>query len=217
MQTENPKKLRVGPVILLIIGLTAIAASAWFTLQSGRGKPPHLEGASLLPAPRPVEDFQLIDHNNQPLRASYLHGRWTFAFFGYTNCPDICPNTLTVLNHVQRILAERPAGEEMPQFLFISVDPERDTPETLKGFIRYFNESFLAATGTIEQLTRLNQQLGMMFVRAEGTGDDYAVNHSTSILLFSPAGELVAKFPGWAQTPEQIADNFQKIRDYYGG
>lgn len=209
--------MRVGLVILLIAGLASIAASLWYNLQSGGDQPPQLDGASLLPAPRALEDFQLIDHNNQPLRAHYLHGRWTFAFFGYTSCPDICPTTLTVLNHVQKILAGQPAGGEMPQFLFVSVDPERDTPETLKGFVRYFNESFLAATGTIEQLTKLNQQLGMTFERAEGSGDDYAVNHSTSILLFNPAGELVAKFPGWAQTPEKIAGSFQKIRGYYGG
>lgn len=217
MPAVKQKKLRVLPLITLIIGLAAVVAGMWFNLDLGKFRAPQLDGASLLPAPQSLADFQLIDDDNQPLTAQRLRGQWTFAFFGYTNCPDICPNTMMVLNRVAKLLAARPTGKRDPLILFISVDPERDTPEKLKSFVSYFNKSFLAATGSVEQLKNLTQQLGMSFDRAEGSGDKYAVNHSASILLISPEGDLVAKFPAWPQTPEKIVTNFQKIREYYGG
>jgi protein SCO1/2 len=83
--------------------------------------------------------------------------------------------------------------------------------------VRYFNESFLAATGTVEQIEKLSRPLGVIFERGEDSNGNYAINHSSSILLLSPDGALVAKFPSSVETPEDIVSDFRKIRGYYGG
>ena len=120
-------------------------------------------------------------------------GRWSFIFFGYTHCPDVCPTTLSVLNSVARKLEGR---KDQVQFVFISIDPERDTPEKLGQFVSYFNGTFIGATGTDDAINALTRQLGVIYARVEensGT-DNYLMDHSASVLLFDPAGRFHAVF-----------------------
>ena len=105
-----------------------------------------------LDQPKPVVDFSLMAHNNQPFTAASLKGKWTFIYFGYTFCPDVCPMTFAQLTKAQEQLAERGADQDNA-YLLVSVDPKRDTPERLQEYVTSFNPNFAGATGEREQLT----------------------------------------------------------------
>jgi len=102
-------------------------------------KPPELQQATLLPSPKPIADFRLIDQNGEPFTLEDLKGHWTFVFFGYTQCPDVCPTSLAMLGQAIRSMGKNPDIDVMPRGLFVSVDPERDTPELLAQFVPYFH------------------------------------------------------------------------------
>ena len=149
----------------------------------------------LLSEPRPLSDFVLSDHNGQPLTLQQLKGKWTFIFFGYTHCPDICPTTLGTLKGVANKLVTQPEISGDTRFLFISIDPGRDTLPLLKDYVTYFHTDFIAATGARSEIDKLSRSLGAIYMFDGDTeGDDYIVNHSTSVALIDPQGRWVARF-----------------------
>lgn len=204
-------------LILLALALAFISVGQWLAQRNATQEPPQLAGARLMPQPLPVPDTTLTDHKNQPFTTDQLRGRWTFAFFGYTHCPDVCPNTLQLLDRVADRLAKTPEGDKDAQFLFVSVDPERDPPEQLAQYVSYFNPAFIGATGSQEALQTLTRGLGIMYQKAQGSdADNYLVDHSASVLLIDPQARLAAVFPATAQDPDMIAADFAKIRAYLG-
>ncbi len=137
------------------------------------------------------------------------------AFFGYTHCPDVCPTALSMLAQVMKKLEKDSTLDTLPQVIFISVDPERDTPELLKKFVPYFHPDFIGVTGDPQQLLLLTRQLGIMYGKAPGDdADDYLVDHSASIILFDPDGNFLALF-GMPHDPNLIAQEFVAIKNYY--
>jgi len=144
-----------------------------------------------------IQPFSLTNNKNTPFTEKDLQGRWTFMFFGYTSCPDVCPATLsemTLLNQRINELDKIKSGELKRQFVFISVDPARDTIPVLNDFITYFDPEFIAATSTIEKLNLLTNQVGIRHRRIDQNRAEYLVEHSADVLLINPAGELLAKF-----------------------
>lgn len=213
---------KLSPLLLVAAVLSAVLA-----LAGGYWLSSHLLGnipdaselhATVFREPRIIEPFTLVDHTGKRFDNSSLQGRWSFVFFGYTHCPDVCPTTLSVLNSV----AHRLEHEKDPvQFVFVSVDPERDTPEQLGRFVSYFNGNFIGATGSEEVLKALTRQLGVVYARVaansgsqNATMDNYLIDHSASVLLFDPAGRFHAVF-----TPpldaKSIADEFNLITKSY--
>jgi len=130
-------------------------------------------------------------------------------FFGYTHCPDICPTTLTELAS----LAQRMPDDREPQIVFVSVDPQRDSPEHLKQYIAYFNERFLGLTGQTDKISALTEQLNIKHSREAAVDGQYTVNHSSAILLIDPQGRYVAKFnaPHYA---EKIQEQIELVRQF---
>jgi protein SCO1/2 len=162
-----------------------------------------------------LADFALVDQDGQPFSLANLRGRWTFLAIGYTHCPDVCPTTLATFAAVQgRIAALSSKGEAVApsQFLFISVDPERDSPERLAHYVRYFDPAFLGATGDDAQLRVLVAQLGLLYAKVEDqdTAMGYLVDHSAWILLVDPEGRLTAIYMP-PHDPERIAADFFSI------
>lgn len=146
-----------------------------------------LNGAYLLPTPRIIEPFSLLDQNGEPIGVEKLKGKWTLLFFGFTNCPDVCPATMAVLRQFHELMAE--SGEQDDyQVVLTTVDPKRDTPEVLKPYIEYFDPSFLGITGEFMALQRLATNLSASFYKVPGEGDDYQVDHSANIVLINPFG-----------------------------
>ena len=185
---------RVSPTYLILIAAVAAALGLW--LGSRAFTPdaqPKLASAVLYPSPREVPEFTLTRSDGTSLTHADWKGRWTVAFFGYTNCPDVCPTTLATFKSAASKLAADGIGDRV-RFDFISVDPARDTPEQLAKYVGYFSKDFVGATGADEELTKLTRALGLVYSR-EATGNgDYAVDHSASAVLIDPSGREVGLF-----------------------
>ena len=171
--------------------------------------------ATVFQQPRALQPFELLDHHGADFTNASLAGHWSFLFFGYTHCPDVCPTSMAMLGQVQRNLAKDPNTGELPQVVFFSVDPERDTPELLASFVPYFHDSFIGVTGDADEILKLTRQLGIIYGKVEGSGnDDYLVDHSAAIILFDPEGRFRALF-NVPHQPEYIVTDLQAIKQYY--
>ncbi|KZN51602.1 SCO family protein [Pseudoalteromonas luteoviolacea] len=142
------------------------------------------------PSPKLLKPFELKDQNNQVVTNEHLIGQWNLLFLGYTSCPDICPMTLAKLTHINKIISEF----ENTQVWFVSVDPHRDTPTQRKDYIEYFDDSFLAVTHDHQHLFPFVRDIGLIYAINETQDAEYYVDHSASIALINPSGELTAIF-----------------------
>jgi len=198
-------KIHIIPMLLAAVLLSACSPP----------QPPQLKQGTLLPSAKAIADFQLTDQHDKPFTRNNLTGKWSFAFFGYTHCPDVCPTALSMLAQVMKKLEQNDNLDTKPQVVFVSVDPERDTPELLTQYLPYFNPDFIGVTGDPQQLLLLTRQLGIMYGKAPGNdADDYLVDHSASIILFDPDGNFLALF-GMPHDPDLIAQDFVAIKNYY--
>jgi protein SCO1/2 len=180
---------RISANWLILIAAFAAAAGLWAGGRwSSPGTSPALEMSSVVryPAPRALPEFQLARSDGTLLTRADWKGRWNIVFFGYTNCPDVCPTTLATFKQVWKLLDTD--VRQLLRFDFISVDPARDTPEQLARYVAFFNPEFIAATGTDAELTRLSQALGLVYARGEPRDGTYAVDHSASVVLIDPHG-----------------------------
>jgi len=185
---------RVSATVLIVIA--AVAAALGLFLGSRAFAPsstPALAAAVTYPVPRAVPDFHLTRADGTPLTLADWKGRWTVAFFGYTNCPDVCPTTLATFKHVWSQLHDAGVVDRV-RFDFISVDPERDKPAELAQYVGYFSKEFVGATGTDEELTQLTRALGLVYSREPTGKGDYTVDHSASAIIIDPAGREVGIF-----------------------
>ena len=146
-------------------------------------------GMTVLEPASPLPEFRLYDQNNQVFDRTRLQCKWSYVFFGYTHCPDICPTTLVVLRDVQKIAGGK---ERDIQYVFISVDPERDNAATLKRYLPYFHPEFIGATGGQGELMRLTRALGAYYESGEARNGSYEVHHSAAIFLIDPEARLRA-------------------------
>ncbi|NKC16358.1 MAG: SCO family protein [Gammaproteobacteria bacterium] len=156
---------------------------------------PELERATVLFGQHtPVPPFELIDHRAQVFDESNLKSRWSLLFFGYTHCPDICPTTLSTVKGAIEVL-NTPALDDL-QVIFVSVDPERDSSSKLGRYITFFDPAFIGVTGEHERLERFTAALGAVYrIEQHNTEEtNYAVDHSSRLLLINPAGQLHAVF-----------------------
>jgi len=170
----------------------------------------------LLPKPTSLKPFHLIDQANESFGLEELKGKWTFLYFGYTSCPDVCPMTTDELNMVSKKIATKPGYQRDTQFVFVSVDPYRDTPELLRKFTAYFDFNLLGVVAPVEVLNQLTEQLGVFHRRLivqdrETNRQEYAVEHSADIYLIDPQGRPVAKFSS-PHYGKEIAQLYDKIR-----
>jgi protein SCO1/2 len=194
----------------VIIAVLATAAGIWsarLVLQR-----PVVEdelAATRFPVARAVQPFELIDHNHEVFDNAALQQRWSFVFFGYTYCPDVCPTTLSVLNSIAQRLQDVDADI---RFVMVTVDPQRDTPERLAEYVTYFNGDFLGVTGSDEALGQLTRQLGILYNRVESEpgSENYLVDHTAAVFLFDPDGRYHAVFTP-PLSAENIAGDFRKM------
>ncbi len=189
------------PLMVLLL-LLALGAGVYVALRMD-APPPQPTTATLLPASDALPDVSLLDQHGNALGADVFEGRWDLVFFGFTHCPDICPLTLQVLADARRQMRE--AGiEDLPRIVLVSVDPERDTPESLASYISHFGDDTLGVTGDLAQIRILTGALGIFFDKqmADESGN-YGVDHSAVVLLMNPAGRLRALF-----SAPHTAENF---------
>jgi len=152
-------------------------------------------GTWLAPS-RVLPDFSLIDNQGRSFGPANLHGHWSLMFFGYTNCPDFCPTTLTTLAAVEKRLRAANA-EAPPQVIFVSVDAKRDTPAQLAMYVPYFDPDFIGLTAADQPAVEgLARKWGVAVVIRPATDGNYTVDHSGNIFVIDPAGKLTAILTG---------------------
>ena len=196
---------------LIILGVIT-AYSLAINLPTFISKTPVLETGKALAQPMELVAFDLVDHTGNPFQYKDLKEEWSLIFFGYSKCPDVCPTTVFKLAEIYRILDEDKTIKQQPQVIFISIDPGRDKPETLKEYLASFNPEFIGVTGTLDEIKKLTAKLSVYFQKI---GDDeesylYEMNHTAGLFLTNPDGKLVASFKPTA-TPKELSLDVKKI------
>ena len=209
----NPPRpwLAIWLGVLVLASVAVAGALAWRRAHAWR---PSAE--EVFADPAPAYDFALTGQDGQPLRLADLRGKVVLLSFGFTHCPNICPTTLANLAWSYKLLS--PAQQATVQVVFVSVDPARDTPERLAGYVPFFHPSFRGATGSAEEIARLGRAYGV-FYQAEAPPDPskpdaYNVNHSAYVYLVDKAGRYAALY-GHDQLPEreQLAADLAHFAD----
>ena len=211
------RRVSVVTAAVLVLVLVAAGALSWHWLRPAPAPLPHFvevgTGAYVLPKPDVLAEFRLIKHDNTVFDNQSLKGRWTFMIFGYTFCPDFCPTTLVEFVQIHRQLAQRPQGSRDVQFVMISVDPERDTPQLLGRYVPQFNREFIGVTGDAAVIARLAASVGAVYARAPGSSDgNYLIDHSTAVLLINPDGKLQGVFAA-PHVAKDMVQAFAKMRE----
>ena len=176
------------PITLIVVAAFAAAIGLWLGQRFFSAPSlPAMKNAVLYPAPRAVPDFTLTQANGQPLTLDSWRGHWNAVYFGYTACPDVCPTTLATFKQVWRDLGDQRADV---RFDFISVDPQRDTPDKLAKYVAFFSPDFIAATGSDDELTKLTRGLGLLYTRTTDPNGTIEVDHSGSVVIIDPQAKL---------------------------
>lgn len=184
------------------IALPVAVAIAFLT----RPAPATFHGTHLSPAPAP--DFTL-EAADGPVSVSEFRGRAVALFFGFTSCPDICPTTLLRLSRARELLGGDAARI---QVVFVSVDPERDTPERASRYARSVDPSFVGLSGTPDEVAAVAADYGIFYEKAEGSdATGYLVDHTTAVTVLDPRGD---KALIWSSTvtAEQMAEDLRALR-----
>ncbi len=203
---------------LLPVILAATAIFAWRTGSEVNIKAPEEIEDYLFWDAKDLADFKLTAAGNKTFGLDNMKGKWSFIFFGYTHCPDVCPTTLMQMGTAFKLLEHDPILFPEIQGIFISVDPKRDTPELLKDYVTYFNPGFIGLTDNKARIDAFSRQIGALYSfhsGSEGSDDDaYEVTHNSTIFLIDPRGRLYGRFPS-PQAAHDIARTFIKIRRFY--
>ena len=155
-----------------------------------------------------ARDFQLTDHNGQPRTLKDFAGKVVVLFFGYTQCPDVCPTTLTELAEVKKLLGKD--GDKL-QGLFVTVDPERDTPEMLKAYMANFDPTFLALYTSPDKLPAVAKDYKVYYKKAEGkTPTSYSMDHSAGSYIYDVQGKL-RLYTRYGSGPAALASDIQLL------
>ncbi len=207
-------------IMMTTVALAAMLAGVWLAASDRENDSRAMllpdRVMTLFPDPKPLTAFALTDHQNRVFDLSRLKGKWSFLFFGFTHCPDICPTTLAILARARDNIAKSTAGAEDVQFVFISVDPNRDTAGKLSQYVTYFHTTFLGMTGNDAQIGNLAGQLGAAYQVAFTPGmENYPVYHTATVFLVDPRARYHAMF-----TPpldaETISRRFKVLRELEG-
>lgn len=203
--------------MLLAVGALLVAAGSYFSWRGLQGPLPPLApgakayaSATVLNDSKPVPAFSFRRPDGSAFTEADLRGHWTFVFFGYTQCPDICPTALTAMKDIKARLTT--AGQVSPAVVFISVDPARDPPELLGQYVPAFDPAFLGVAPADDgALLPLAKHLGVFFKRNNETDKQhYTVDHTAAIYLIDPEARLKALFSG-PPNPKAMAEDFRAL------
>ena len=191
-------------VTALFAGLVILGAGAFLALslhETPRG------AAGTLLASAIGGPFRLVDQNGKAVTDADLKGKWSLVYFGYTHCPDACP---TALNDISIALDELGPQRNAVRPVFVTVDPERDTPEVLKSYVTAFDAPILALSGTPEEIAQAAKGYRVYYAKHPEAGGDYSMDHSSVIYVMDPQGRFTASFTQ-ENSPEEIAERLKKL------
>jgi protein SCO1 len=187
----------------LVIAIALAAATAGVFIAHALKQPAiaQLESGTALPTPGELAPFTLVDSRGAPVTPAELRGRPTLVFFGFTNCPDVCPTTLALLTQVQKKVALPDSDLAGLKVALISVDPERDTPEQMGKYLASFGGDLIGLTGTAPEIVKAQRSFGVAAARVDLAGGGYTMDHSATVFVLDAQGRKVAVF-----TPPLRAD-----------
>lgn len=206
---------RTALLALALLAAVVVGLTVWFAPRdagttAARTEVPASRAAEQAHAAGAVRAFSLIDHHGRPITNDTFRGEWLIVFFGFTHCPDFCPTTLFQLDKTLEKLA---APAEHVRVLFITVDPERDTPETLAAYVRPLGPEFIGATGSAQQIEAVTRAFRTYSRKQPASADgSYAVDHSTQLYVVDPDGRLSRQLSSQA-TPDQLATTLRSLID----
>ncbi|MFW7380369.1 MAG: SCO family protein [Oligoflexus sp.] len=178
-----PKKLILSMMLLFVI---IVPITSYFITQQIKTDA-IVNGRAIEPS-RPLREFKLTDSKGQPFKLASLIGHWTVLSFGFTHCPDVCPATLAYYRDEIEFLEDKLSKT---QFVFVSVDPDRDRLEILDEYVRAFHPKIKGVTGSEEELQNFVKMFGAYFAK-EGSGEGYQVAHTPYLFLIDPEGRWKA-------------------------
>ena len=177
---------RLSWLLVAVAALCAALAGFWLAQELDRSAP-QLTSGTWLVQPRPVSDFDLVDSAGR--RFTHLGGKPSLVFFGFTHCPDVCPTTLAKLAQVKKT-----AGIAGLQVLFVTVDPQRDTPTAVGVYAHAFDPDFIGLTGDPHAIEKITAAFGVAAVRVDLPGGDYTMDHSAAVFLVDARARIVGVF-----------------------
>lgn len=188
--------------------LTMLLATAMGTVGCSSHAPAGTYHAADISSIMPALSFHLTGPGGQPITEQFVRGKTTILYFGYTHCPDECPTTLARLSGALRVLG--PAADQV-RVLFVSVDPQRDTPPVLAQYAHYFAPQVEGASGTDAELTALTKRYRVAYRRdPPDAHGDYAVYHSSAVFVFDPEGRARLLVPD-TETSTQLAQDLSAL------
>jgi len=197
-------------VSIAFIGIALIAGISAALIRRNAAALPELATGAYIDPNRVLPDFSLIDAQGRTFGLAQLRGHWSMMFFGYTNCPDFCPTTLTTLAALEKRLRAE-AAPVRPQVIFTSVDAARDTPAQLAKYVPYFDPEFIGLTAASQSdVAAVASKLGAVVVLTPKPDGTYTVDHSGAIFVLDPEAKLAAVLTG----PFTVADldsDFRRI------
>ncbi len=189
--------------------VAAVWAMALFTLSACQPapQPPSFQATDITGAGF-ARDFRLTDHNGRVRTLADFRGKVVAIFFGYTHCPDVCPTTLSDFAAALKLLGDR-AGRV--QVIFVTLDPQRDTPDILKQFVPAFNPGFLGMYTDAETLKQLAKEYKVVYQKTSvRAADDYLIDHSAGTYIYDHNGHLRLLMP-YGSSPEVIAHDLKLL------
>ena len=175
---------RLRQMLWVVVGVAALAAIALVWQRSAQDQSASQTSLGSIGGP-----FTLVGTDGKPFASARLNGKPAAIFFGFTHCPDVCPTTLARLTKLRRELGE---GDEAFSIVFITVDPERDTPAEMANYMQLFDTPVVGLTGTPAQVEQVKKQFGIYSRKVEQPGGGYSVDHTASVILTDRKGQFVA-------------------------
>lgn len=204
---KKSSSLSINKIIVLLVFLSAAMMTSVFVFRMSHKAPQiyPLEHGSVFSVPRDIKSFELVSSDGNKFSEKNLRGHWTLLFFGFTHCAMICPTTLDMITRSYETLH---ASYPNLQVVFVSLDPERDSVERLATFTHDFHADFIGASGKIQNLRKLQSQLGIASERdLSSKEENYQLQHTSAILLINPEGKW-AGFFNYGMRPEQFQNEF---------
>lgn len=198
-------------ILLILFSITGIF-TYFQSLPSLLEKKPSLITGKILVRPMEIDNFELIDQNNEVFNKKSLEGGWTVLFFGYTNCPDVCPTTIYKLAEIKNGIKEDLPSANFNTVL-VTLDPDRDSSERLDEYIGYFDETMLGVTGTYENIQSFTSSLSVFYQRINKE-EGYDFNHTASIFVFDKDGSLFATMSPANTVGELESDFFTILNNF---
>lgn len=163
----------------------------------------------LWPEPRAIAQFELVTQHGRPFTRDSFDGKWNFVFFGYLDCPDICPMSLGTMRQMRRLLIDRGQEKDFARFILVSVDSENDSPERMGNYLAQFDSEFIGLTGDQAMVDRLAESMAVHYRKRSGSSFN-AIDHTSSLMIIDPEGRAVGALQP-PLVPERMAEKFRNL------